>query len=272
MGDVTENLGNAFRSNRIVIAAPFGNYLKFPGTTPTLGTFTLNRRGGFWKRLCRSFLTLRYHPGLRGWTNRLGLPNPGVLSLANVDLSHAIVSVHGFSTAEWMCLAYYLATAKATRCVELNLSCPNVGHRVDVADVQPAVKVFQEYRVDVIAKLPPVQWMDYAWPLYHELGVTQFHCCNTLPTPSGGLSGKTLKQLSLQATEEVVQLGPGVRVTGGGGVEDVQDVTDYVSAGASRIAVGSMLFNPFNWRKLPGLVRRAAHLLDAGSKPPGEST
>jgi dihydroorotate dehydrogenase len=49
----------------LVVSAPFGNYVQPRGTTPTLGTFTLLRRGGVASRIWRVFLTVRYYPRLK---------------------------------------------------------------------------------------------------------------------------------------------------------------------------------------------------------------
>ena len=53
--------------HKLVIAAPFGNYLDFPATTSTLGTFTAKSRGGIAWRLWQILKTVRYYPGLQAW-------------------------------------------------------------------------------------------------------------------------------------------------------------------------------------------------------------
>ncbi len=243
--------------NRLIISAPFGNWLNFPGATSTLGTFTRHYRGGFWYRLWRCLRTLRYSRKTGGWVNKLGLPNPGIDSLdgdiarGSVGFAGKVVSIHGFSPEEWI----YLAQKACRRglLVEFNLSCPNVGHRHVAGQLTP---VFQRFNAEyAIAKLPPLRWFELAEPLY-DLGVRCFHLCNTLPCPGGGLSGKVLKPYSLWAVEEFrKRWGGRVELIGGGGVTCEQDVRDYLSAGADRVAVGSMLLNPFNHRKIPGFVR-----------------
>ena len=64
---------------RLIISAPFGNYLQPEGTTPTLGTFTLARRPGRIQRIIR---TVRWYPRIGAWVNRIGLRNPGIDWLA----------------------------------------------------------------------------------------------------------------------------------------------------------------------------------------------
>src|SRR4051812_44252516 len=90
---------------RLIISAPFGNYLSFEGATSTVGTFTLSYRGGFWKRLWRVLLTVRYDRRNDSWTNKLGLPNPGLYTVLKEQIRDKILSIHGFSESEWLLLA-----------------------------------------------------------------------------------------------------------------------------------------------------------------------
>jgi dihydroorotate dehydrogenase len=196
--------------------------------------------------------------------NRLGLPSPGIASLAKHDLTGRILSVHGFAPAEWAELGFH-ALRMNPAAVEANLSCPNVD-RESVASMVDACRILLGLGLPVIAKLPPVRWMDLARPL-HGIGVRSFHLCNTLPTPGGGLSGKPLKPLSLWAVEEVrTAFGSGVYIVGGGGVSSAEDAREYVSAGADSVAVGSALLNPLRDRRwLQGV---ADAVLD-GRRPAG---
>lgn len=242
--------------NKLIISAPFGNYLSFPNTTSIIGTFTRHYRAGLFKRIWRVLSTVRHNRRQQSWLNKMGLPNPGLDSLGNfrsVIENEQIVSIHGFCKDDWDWLVGRLLLTNV-REVEFNLSCPNVGHKPSIADVVPAMEyALSEDRI-VIAKLPPVRWMDFAIPLY-SLGVHYFHLCNTIPTPGGGMSGKPLKQYSLWAVEEVKQKwGNDVTVIGGGGITGVDDVRDFVAAGADHCAVGSLLFNPFKWCRIADMV------------------
>ena len=239
----------------IVISAPFGNWLNFEGATSTLGTFTLNYRGGFWYRLWRCLRTLRYNRRSQAWINKLGLPNPGIASLdKSKDYINKVISIHGFNFSEWDELAKR-ASELSPLAVELNLSCPNVGHKHNIGDVLSAIEHLLSTNIMVIAKIPPVRWMDLVNPLY-DVGVTTFHACNTIPTPGGGLSGKPLKHYSLWAVEEIKQkFGEKAYIIGGGGVSSIDDVNDYKKAGADAVAIGSMLLNPFNIKKVKAIIK-----------------
>lgn len=230
----------------LILSAPFGNYLSYPWATSTVGTYTLHRRAGMLKRWWRVLTTLRPLRRVGGWVNRLGLPNPGIDALSGTTLEGRILSVHGFSPGEWTQLGACAAWLRP-EALEANLSCPNVAPAAVRALVDGCLRLLN-WGLPVIAKLPPVRSLDFARPLY-EGGVRHFHCCNTLPTPGGGLSGKPLKPLSLWAVAEVRQaFGEGVEIIGGGGIACVQDVWDYRRAGADRVAVGSALLNVFRGR------------------------
>ncbi len=242
---------------KIIISAPFGNYLKFANTTRTLGTYTLQNRGGIFYRLWRCALTLRYHWRVSAWTNRLGLPNPGLdalpINTLGPDISvynKDIISIYGFNAEEWQQLAMKIAKNYDPLAVELNLSCPNVSHDVFLRDVMSGIDILHGHNIQIIAKLPPVKWMKLAKPLF-DYGVKTFHCCNTIPTPGGGMSGKPLKQYSLWAVEDLKQAwGESVCVIGGGGISGPSDIGDYCKAGADHFAVGSALLNPFFWKQM----------------------
>lgn len=242
-----------------VISAPFGNWLAYSGATSTVGTFTREYRGGLLYRLWRMVRTLRYLRRPQAWLNRLGLPNQGIAS-APYYLRGKILSVHGFNSLDWDLLSEAVP-GRGPSAVELNLSCPNVGHKVAIAEVETATKSLLSGIVPVIAKLPPVRWMDWVRPL-HALGVRAFHATNTMPSPGGGLSGKPLKQYALWAVEEIKAVyGDSVCVIGGGGITDAADVDDYVKVGADHVAIASVLLNPFAGRRVRRIIERAKELL-----------
>lgn len=237
----------------LIISAPFGNYLRWPGVTSTLGTHTYARRARLHNRLWRVLTTVRYWPRTESWVNKMGLPSPGLGAdeLRNADYRNSILSIHGFNKTEWGILAEEAAVKKPLA-VELNASCPNVTDGADSqAGLYRAAETLSNKGMTVIVKLPPLRWMALGVPLY-ERGIHTFHLCNTIPTPGGGLSGKPLKQYSLWAIDEFRQKwGEDVTLIGGGGITSLEDVMDYMRAGANHVAIASMLFNPFNWRKVP---------------------
>lgn len=260
-----------------VISAPFGNYVRPAGATPTLGTFTAERRRG---RVWRVAKTLRYVPRLRAWTNRIGLRNPGLgwlrsrVASGREGVDDSLVSVHGFSRDEWLVLIEGVASLGPLG-IELNLSCPNVGEVTWPADLfARAVDVCSGTGVLLVAKLPPVRYaamLDGAL----EAGVRCFHCCNTLPVPAGGLSGKPLMPLSLECIGRVRERsesgGVRVRLIGGGGITRAADVDEYARAGADHVAIGTKALNPLclaSERPLRPIIERASRVLGGDATAP----
>lgn len=259
---------------RLILSAPFGNYLHFDLATSTLGTFTCANRGGFLYRLWRVLRTVRPYPRLQACVNKLGLPNPGLHWLEErcqndtvyrQRFHQCIVSVAGHNLHEWICLLQ-TASLFMPAALEMNVSCPNCpgSDTSDYAQVfQVAARIEEELQVELIVKLPPVGYL----PLLRkalDAGLRSFHCCNTLPTPGGGLSGKPLKPFSLQAVQDTRNLahakGYALKtLIGGGGVTTWEDAQDYLKTGATNVAVGSVLFLPWKWRRIK---RLAVQLLD----------
>lgn len=235
----------------LIISAPFGNYIQPDGATPTLGTFTALRRPG---RLWRIVRTVRYSPSLGAWVNKIGLRNPGIDWLAararagKVDLSDKLVSVHGFDENEWDRLTGIAAELRPLG-VELNMSCPNVGH-VNWPGwlFSRALERCAAAGALLVVKVPPVNDAEMVRQALGA-GVRVLHCCNTIPVPAGGVSGKPLKPVAIQclrnarATAERMGVHD-VRIIGGGGITTAGDVDDYADAGADHVAIGTKCFNP----------------------------
>lgn len=262
----------------LIVGAPFGNYLVREGVTSTAGTFTWEHRAGVLKRIWRVMRTVRYNRRQQAWINKLGLPNPGLRSVRD-SMAERIVSLHGFNEHEWQSLIDHAARMEpAPLAIELNISCPNVSKVVtdEVLFACRAALAHQD-RFLTIAKLPPVRWLELAAPLY-DIGIRWFHCCNTIPTPGGGVSGKPLKNYSLWAVGDLRdRFGDDVHLIGGGGVSCTADLDDFLSAGADHIAVASLLLNPLRWPQInrfrdhlrARLPQQTDRLAPASAGPPG---
>ncbi len=231
---------------RLIVSAPFGNYVQPDGAVATLGTFTAVARGG---RIWRILKTVRYYPRLRAWVNKIGLRNPGMLWLVDrvrrgkITVDDKLVSIHGFEDADWDKLLGACAEIRPMA-IELNMSCPNVG---EINWPEDLFARALSTEVPVIAKLPPVRF-EGMFEQAAEAGVRTFHCCNTLPVPAGGISGAPLKPVALQCIARVKELAGDqadeLRIVGGGGIRQVEDVDEYVAAGVHAIAVGTKVMNP----------------------------
>ena len=231
-------------SPKVFISAPFGNYIKPKGTIPVTGTFTLNPRGN---RLWSVLSTLRYSFKSNGWTNKLGLPNPGIEKGLHRHFHNGeVLSIAEIQKGDFRKLVEIIPERTD---IELNLSCPNLAKRLpwDSARVFTQIK----NRKWCIAKLSPLTTPEQLEFVIEELGFEQLHFSNTLPTPAGGLSGPTLKPYTLELIDIVRERwGERVEIIAGGGVRDFGAVCDYLSAGANHVSLGSVCFNPFKLRKL----------------------
>lgn len=231
--------------HRLIIGAPFGNWFDFNGVTPTIGTYTWRKRAGPIKRAWRILKTVRYSPSLQSWRNKLELPSPGITSLHQAY--GKILSIYGFNKSEWQGLVI-AASQLEPLAVEFNM-CPNLPNP-NMIDIVGAAVMALERGLKVIVKLPPVDWMKYAKPFYN-VGVRYFHACNSIPSPQGSWSGKVLKPFSLWAVSDLrATWGGEITVMGGGGITTLEDVREYLRAGASHVVVSSMLFFPWNWPKI----------------------
>ncbi len=232
----------AARLGALVISAPFGNYVQPADATPTLGTFTAERRPG---RLWRIVKTVRVYPRLGAWVNRIGLRNPGIDWLAErvaagrIDAGDKLVSIHGFAADDWWRLLDRGAAVQPLG-IELNMSCPNVGE----IDWPPALfSRAAACGVPIVVKLPPVHYETMLTQAL-DAGLRAFHCCNTLPVPAGGLSGKPLKPVALACLRRVRETAPDALLIGGGGITRPADVDDHLAAGADRVAIGTKAMDP----------------------------
>lgn len=234
-------------TRKLYVAAPFGNYLSFPGCVSVSGSFTVRRRAGFFGRVWRAVRTIRYDSRSGAWFNRMGLPSPGLSGIPRAK-EGTLVSLFGFDGSEWT-LLFDAALRNGHGEAELNLSCPNVNKPSDWLDGTLRA-IASERNIEFIAKLPPVGYESLGNELF-DLGIRKFHLCNTVKTERGGMSGKPLKPYSIAAINWFRgRFGREVELIGGGGISCVEDVTDYLDAGADHVSIGSMLFDPFSWRRI----------------------
>lgn len=239
---------NVLKMHKLIISAPFGNYISISEVTSTIGTFTYQKRAGICNRIWKILSTVRYYSKLKEWINKLGLPNPGILSIKSQDCIGKILSIYGFNKNEWENLIK-ISNQLNPIALEMNFSCPNV-NKAAIKEITMASQfALRSCTFPIIAKLPPIRWMDFVHPLYKE-GIRWFHLCNTIPTPSGGLSGKVLKQYSLWAIEEVKDLYRDTIIIGGGGITNTNDIDDYLHIGAKHVSIASLLCNPFYIKKI----------------------
>lgn len=224
---------------KAIIAAPFGTYITLPGCTSTRGTYTWQPRdGAIWGALTR----IRFERD--GIYNQMGLRNSGIGSQLLKFRQHkdAIWSVHGDRTIDIM--PDYLM-------IEINVSCPNV-ERVSLVDAARSFISVKNPDLTIVKLPADFESGIRLFELAYEAGITTFHCCNTLKTERGGLSGRAIQNESLPLIRYIKREAWQTRIIGGGGIYTPDDVKRYRDAGAEHFSLASIFFTP--WR-IPAVMR-----------------
>ena len=193
-----------------------------------------------------------------GMLNSIGLANPGrerffaeVLPQLRALGVPLWVSVGGFSAEDYSETCARLEDVT----IELNLSCPNVDDAPEgAAGVVAACR--ESTKLPLYAKLSPAAWdlAEHARAV-ESAGADGLSLVNTLRglaldrslrpilgTGLGGYSGPALKPVALAAVyacANAVEL----PIVGMGGVRTGLDVLELIAAGASAVALGTILFS-----------------------------
>jgi dihydroorotate dehydrogenase (NAD+) catalytic subunit len=208
-----------------------------------------------------------------GMLNAIGLQNPGLEKVMSEELPWLerfdvpiIANVAGSLLEDYVDVARTLSTAPNVKALELNISCPNVKQGGITFGTDPviarqlveAVKVVS--KVPVYVKLSPnvTNIVDIAQAV-EIAGADGITMINTLigmrldertgkpviANGTGGLSGPAVKPVAIRMVYEVYKAVE-IPIIGMGGVTCAQDVIDFMSAGASAVAVGTANFvDPF---------------------------
>lgn len=196
-----------------------------------------------------------------GMLNSIGLANPGIDAfLADVlprllELGPPIwVSVGGFAAREYAEICARLDATDAA-VLELNLSCPNVAAPEDEATAIVAAAravTAKPLYAKLSPALPDVPAVALAAA---EAGADGLSLVNTirglaldpatlrptLATAAGGLSGPALRPIALAAVHACFRA-TGLPIVGMGGVETGRHALELIAAGASAVALGTVLF------------------------------
>lgn len=223
------------------IAAPFGNYIHTKKAKSVVGTFTLRPRAGLLKQIVK---TLRVRDGV--WYNSLGLRNPGIhygIRKFYRDPSKDIAfSIAAIEPGDWQKLSKIVPDDID---VELNISCPNVTHFKHYAK---GIDSFLNDKRKVIIKLSPKTTDRLVEELVAH-GFSSFHCCNTLPTEHGSMSGKDLRPYVENLCDTIRFYKRDAEIIAGGGIETIDDVHHYRKMGANAYSLGTLCFSPLKLRK-----------------------
>jgi dihydroorotate dehydrogenase (NAD+) catalytic subunit len=221
-----------------------------------------------------------------GLINSIGLPNKGVDGFLAEDLPQLAelpvplcVSVMGFDHEELKQLVSVVGARDEVALIELNFSCPNVETGLimgaDPAETAAAAETLRPLTgKPLIVKLTPNATDPAAVAKAAEdAGADAVSLINTLKgmalDPSthepwlggttGGVSGPAVRAIAL---EQVHSVSKAVRVPviGMGGIASGRDAADFLSAGATCIAVGTESFRD------PAAGARIAKELEAVSR------
>lgn len=209
-----------------------------------------------------------------GMLSTTGMQGPGVDVFLQRDLpwllsrgGRAIVSIAGSSVGEFGELARRVSEAEGVGAIEVNLSCPNPADpsgRCFADDAAQAATVVQTVRsharsdVPVLAKLaadvPDVVELAGACVAARADGLTMINTLRGMSVDTrtlrpavaggmGGLSGPAIRPLAVGCVFRVHEAFPEVPIIGVGGVRTGTDVLEFMAAGASAVAVGTVNFS-----------------------------
>lgn len=203
-----------------------------------------------------------------GMLNSIGLDNDGIEAFVANHLPYlaslaapAIVSIAGRTADEFVSMAARLDGLAGVAALELNISCPNVSGGVDfgtdAAMCEGLVKsVRARCRTPILAKLTPnvTNIADIA-AAAEQGGADALSLINTvlgvavdwrkrrpmLGNGFGGLSGPAIKPIALRT---VIQARRRVKapIVGVGGIATIDDVMEFLVAGASAVQIGTANF------------------------------
>jgi dihydroorotate dehydrogenase (NAD+) catalytic subunit len=204
-----------------------------------------------------------------GLLNSIGLQNPGVDAVIDKYAAlwatwqvPVIVNVAGESIEDYVAVVRRLDGVPGVAGIELNISCPNVAkgglqfavdreaagavtaavrHATDlplwvklspnVADVRAIAQAIEAAGADAISAINTLAGM----------AIDRGRRRPLLGNTYGGLSGPAIKPVALRVVYEVAQV-VRIPVVAIGGVAALDDVLDYLFAGASAVQVGTAIF------------------------------
>ncbi|PRS45261.1 dihydroorotate dehydrogenase [Bacillus sp. NMCC46] len=208
-----------------------------------------------------------------GMLNAIGLQNPGLKVVLENELpwleqfdTPIIANVAGSQVDDYVEVAKQISQAKNVHALELNISCPNVktggiAFGTDPHMAAALTKAVKEVSsVPVYVKLSPnvANIVEIAQAI-ESAGADGLTMINTLigmrldlktgkpilANKTGGLSGPAVKPVAVRMVHEVSQA-VSIPIIGMGGVQNAEDVLEFLLAGASAVAVGTANFvNPF---------------------------
>ncbi len=203
-----------------------------------------------------------------GMLNAIGIENPGADGFIKDKLpslkkigAPLIISILGHNDREFKILTEKFNAVGGISALELNLSCPNLGQQVLVAqDPKATYRVVHALkkvsRIPIIAKLSPnVTDISVIAKAAEDAGADSVSLVNTvtgmvidvdkrksvLGNFTGGLSGPAIRPMALHMVYQTAQKVK-IPVIAMGGITNAHDALQYLIAGAKMVAVGTYNF------------------------------
>ena len=204
-----------------------------------------------------------------GLLNAIGLDNDGIDHFRTHHLPYlrtvgtaVVANIAGEDIDQFVAMAARLGNEPGVAALELNVSCPNVSHGLDLGIDTKAVaelvrRVRQACPLPIIAKLTPnVTDIVAIARAAADGGADAVSLVNTfrgmainwkarrpiLANDVGGLSGPAIKPMALRMVWDVARALPTLPIIGIGGIASADDALEFIVAGASAIQVGTATF------------------------------
>jgi dihydroorotate dehydrogenase (NAD+) catalytic subunit len=290
--DLTARLGRLTLPNPILVASGTFGYAR-----EMAGFVDLRRLGGIVPKTITREPRVGNSPWrtletAAGMLNSIGLDNDGQEAFIEHHLPYLatvgaplIVSIAGRTSEEFVEMCARMEGLNGIAAVELNVSCPNVSCGVDlgvdpvacqnvvagcsracsfpiIAKLTPNVtsiaeiaKAAEQGGADCISAINTVQGMAIDWRRRRPM----------LGNVLGGLSGPAIKPIALRCVHQIARA---VRtpIIGIGGIATIDDVMEFLIAGASAVQIGTANFyNPTATMRLLDALPAAFNQINATS-------
>ena len=269
MVDLAVKLGRITLSNPVLVASgtfgyvremePFIRIERLGGVIPK--TVTFQPRAGN--------PTPRTAETASGLLNAIGLDNDGIDHFITHHLPYlrtvgtaVIANIAGEDEDQFVAMAEMLGAEPGLAAIELNISCPNVSHGLDlgidartvgrlvrrvcaacplpliakltpnVTDIVPIAEAAAEGGADAVSLINTIRGMAVDWRRRRPI----------LAYDVGGLSGPAIKPVALRMVWEVARALPELPVIGIGGIATADDALEFLVAGARAVQVGTATF------------------------------
>jgi dihydroorotate dehydrogenase (NAD+) catalytic subunit len=267
--DLRVELGRLTLKNPVMVASGTFGYIR-----EMAGMVRLDRLGG----VIPKTVTFRARAGnptprtvetASGLLNAIGLDNDGIAHFREHHMPYlrtvgttVIANIAGEDEDQFVEMSELLGVEPGLGAVELNISCPNVSHGLDLGTDAVAVgrlvrRVREVCPLPLIAKLTPnVTDVVPIAAAAAEAGADAVSLINTLRGMAinwrrrrpilaydvGGLSGPAIKPIALRIVWEVARALPTLPIIGIGGIGTADDALEFLVAGASAVQVGTATF------------------------------